>query len=67
MRRFMISNLKVDDETEGNILYNYGYYAGRIEIEKGKKFVYVEKMKNLPRLEKVTDSTGKVIRIRVAK
>lgn len=43
-----------------------GEKAGDIE-KQGDKFVFVSRMRNLPLLEKVEDSNGKIIRIRVAR
>lgn len=51
---------------DGGIKVSIGEKAGDIE-KQGDKFVFVSRMRNLPLLEKVEDSNGKIIRIRVAR
>ena len=54
---FLVREENIEDYTE---------LFGNIERQ-GDKYMFVQRMKNLPLLETVSDKTGKIIRIRVAR
>lgn len=49
--------------TDMRLNLNLGKVVGSIEKGKDGKYLFVQQMKNLPRLEKLTDKNGKIIKI----